>query len=175
MENKDLIITQDWEETEGALRWQNAKTIERYKELTKASTEYDTEKSEIFFAFTNAQFDEAVKRLRLEGKKIYRVGGLSGGFGTDEGIRRYYAFLAECDRKITEECVPQEVYCYEFNNHECMISWEGDKGAIMAVAYYWGWEAARRIERRCAYHSIDALIRETEERRAAEAAKNNNN
>lgn len=46
-----------------------------------------------------------------------------------------------------KECDPQEVYFYEYNNHECMIAWDGDKEAYDLIVGYWGEEVAKTIKR----------------------------
>lgn len=156
MENKDLIITQDWD-NDGTLSCQNVKTIKHYKELKEERSSCDLSKFDMFCAFSKQQFEENRKHIRPlnEGEKYVSFG--AGVFGTKDGIEKYLAFSESINKRIAEECDPQEVYCYEFNNYECCIAYDGDADAIRLVADYWGWDKAREIKRWCSFYSIDCL------------------
>lgn len=156
MENKNLIITQNWE-NDGMLVCQNVKTIKRYKELKEQRSSCDLSKFDMFCAFSNKQFEENRKHIRplKDGEKYVSFG--AGVFGTRDGIEKYLAFSESINKRIAEECDPQEVYCYEFNNYECCIAYDGDTDAIRLVADYWGWEKAREIKRYCVFYPIDFL------------------
>ena len=78
---------------------------------------------------------------------IALVGGGTGLIGTQEGITDYLKQYDEPERRIKEECNPQEVYFYEYNNHECMIAWDGDLDAIKIIIARWGVEVAKTIKR----------------------------
>lgn len=41
----------------------------------------------------------------------------------------------------------REVYFYEYNNHECMIDWDGDLSAIRIIIDIWGVAIAEKITR----------------------------
>ena len=58
-----------------------------------------------------------------------------------------FKFYDDSRAAIPKECDPQEVYFYEYNNHECMIAWDGDKEAYDLIVGYWGEEVAKTIER----------------------------
>lgn len=68
-------------------------------------------------------------------------------FGSREGLLKFHRFYNRRNFLIAEECDPQEVYFYEYNNHECMYSWEGDKEALDVIREYWGDETAEQIDR----------------------------
>lgn len=109
---------------------------------------------ECFFAFSNSQFEEGVKKAGIEGKKIYRAEG--GLFGTQEGIKQLYDYYENLDKEIAKKCDPQEVYDYEFTNHEC--SYVGsDTEAIRIVAATFGDEKASTVNRRFAHVKIEEL------------------
>jgi hypothetical protein len=75
------------------------------------------ELTDCFFAFSKQQFEEGVVEHHLEGKKLYDGG--HGLVGTKEGIQKLFDDYAAIDKEVSEKCAPQEVYDYEFNNHEC--------------------------------------------------------
>ena len=72
-----------------------------------------------FFAFSTEQFNEGIEKYNLTGQKIYR--GFGGLYGTKEGIEELMSFYDNLNNRIAKECDPQEVYDYEFGNHEQYI------------------------------------------------------
>lgn len=161
MKNKNFIIEQDWE-YDGMLVCHNAKTIKRYQELCNERNTCDLSKFDMFCAFSNEQFAQNSKIIRQlrEGEKYVAFG--TGVYGTRDGIERYLAFSRDISKRITEECDPQEVYCYEYNIYESFIAFDGDVDAIRLVADYWGWEIAKSIKRFSAFYSIESLMSENQ-------------
>lgn len=155
MTNKDFSFKQ--EGCDGALIWENSKTIKRYQQLCNERSAIDTAKFDIFWAFSNQQFAEGLKSIRPlnEGEKLVRIG--AGGYGTRDGVDRWLKCLHEYDNRIKAECDPQEVYCYEYNNHESFISWDGDMGAIQVIIDIWGVDVAKTIKRLSVTYSIEEL------------------
>lgn len=169
MEEKDIRTIQttrgelqyyrDWN-CDGSICMVNPQTIKRYREIKDQHP--DENKYGVFFAFSDKQFAEGKKKLEelghlKEGEKIYRSGG--GLFGTKDGIKQFFDFYEERDNAIPKECDPQEVYFYEYNNHESMIAWDGDLEAIKLIIAYWGEDVARTIKRYNASMRIDTLVR----------------
>lgn len=151
-------ITRDWE-CEGALRIANPKTIKRYRELNQGMQNIDLHELHLFAAFDQKQFDEGKKAANIgEDEKVYRL--CAGVFGTKEGILSYSKLCTEKENKVKTECDPQEVYVYEYNNHECMFGYDGDEPAIKIVIDIWGAEVAKTIERFDAIKSVEELIEE---------------
>ena len=74
-----------------------------------------------------------------------------------QSIKHSSAF-DEFAKRVKQECDPQEVYCYEFNNYECMLSWDGDEQAIRLIIDYYGVETARTVRRWNALNSIDYIL-----------------
>ena len=107
-----------------------------------------------FFAFSNSQYEEAIEKNNLQGKKIYRADG--GLFGTKEGIQKLYDDYEAISNQIKEQCNPQEVYDYEFDNHECDYTHD-DEEAIKYVVSYFGDERAKEVKRRYAVTKIENL------------------
>ena len=158
-----LVIYRDWD-CEGAIRMRNAKTIKRYKGLQNESSNIDVNALGVFFAFSDKQFEEGRQELIDKGyisseDKIYRL-PISGGFGTKQGYHALIETYSKNVDRIREECDPQEVYFYEYNNHECMISWDGDYEAIRHIIGIWGKDVAKRIVRFNDSKRIEDIIKE---------------
>lgn len=156
MEDKKFEFTQDWE-NDGMLVLKNAKTLNRYHELCEERDKTDAKKYRCFYAFSKEQFEQGQKSIRLRpNEKLVSFGG--GGFGVEDGVNKYFAHLNEVQNRIRTECDPQEVYCYEFNNHECAIAFDGDVDAIRLIAATWGQEAASKVKRFSAFYSLKTLF-----------------
>lgn len=147
----------DWD-CEGHVVMHNAQTVKLYHKL-----KYDDQppEGEYFYAFSQEQFNQQMKAKHLEGKKIYR--GVYGLYGTNEGIDKLIEYIDGVSKRIKEECNPQEVYFYEYNNHECMIDWDGDLEAIKLIVTYWGADVARTIKRINAGRSLDDILNDKRE------------
>lgn len=130
----------------GSIIMSGHKTMGRYHQLCKERDGIDCYKHSCFFAFSNQQFEEGKKKAHIkDGEKIYSVG--AGMYGTAEGVKSFFAEMKSFNERIKEECDPQEVYFYEYNNHECMLSWDGDEEPVKLIARIWGDEAVSQIVR----------------------------
>ena len=147
-----VLYRLDWN-CDGCIRMHKPKTVDLYHKL---KYEFQAEMHECFFAFNSEQFAKGVKENNLEGKKLYRTG--AGMFGTKEGIEDFFNQYKEPDRRIKEECIPQEVYFFEYNNHECMINWDGDLEPIKLIISIWGEDVAKTIVRRSVNASVDEIV-----------------
>jgi hypothetical protein len=114
------------------------------------------ELTECFFAFNNEQLAEGVKKTGIKREDI-RSGG-KGLYGTKKGILKLFADYDAISKRIGEECDPQQVYDYEFGNHECGYTGD-DTEAIKLVVSYFGDERAKLVKRRndCACVRIEDL------------------
>lgn len=144
----------------GMFSWTGAETLNRYMELNNQHP--DDSQYGVFFAFSNKQSAEGVKKLVRQGYIKEGEDGLirsyGGGLcGISSEVERFLDFYKERKKLIAEECDPYEVYCYEYNNHESCISWDGDLEAIRLVVDYWGADVARTICRRSEYYSIESI------------------
>lgn len=104
-----------------------------------------------FFAFSNDQLKEGIAKHNLEGKKLCSAG--AGLFGTREGIKKLLDDYEQIDKNIAAECDPQEVYDYEFDNHECSYTCE-DSEAFAIVERIFGKERAGGVKRKFAFHPM---------------------
>lgn len=171
MEEKDIMVInttkrelryyRDWDNYEGGIVMMNAQTVKRYREIKDQHP--DADECGVFFAFSNQQFGEGYKRLIelghiKKGDKVLR--GVGGAFGTKEGLDKFFKFYEDRDTPIREECDPQEVYFYEYNNHESMIAWDGDLEAIKIIISIWGADVARNIKRFNASMTVEQITHE---------------
>ena len=83
------------------------------------------------------QFDEGIQERNLQEKKI-TTGG-AGLYGTQEGIDSFRQFYADRREEIKSKCTPQEIYDYEYNNHECEYTGT-DREALQIVKDYFGYD-----------------------------------
>jgi hypothetical protein len=122
----------------------NTSTKERYNKLSQEHAPLH----KCFFAFSNIQFEDGrIKAGIGEDEKIYQDS--YGLYGTKEGLEAVYEFYEDRRKRIAAECYPQDVYDYEWNNHECMITYD-DEEAIQIIIDYFGEEQAKTVERRYA-------------------------
>ncbi|MFA5299686.1 MAG: hypothetical protein WC389_15995 [Lutibacter sp.] len=126
--------------------------MNKYTELKSIEPEL----FECFFAFNQTQFEEGLDKTGIRGKAICRAPG--GLYGTREGIKKLYADYDAISKRIGEECDPQQVYNYEFDNHECGYTHD-DTEAIKLVVSYFGDEKAKTVKRHngCACVKIEDL------------------
>ena len=138
---------QDYDNSEGAVCMVSPKTIKRYRELKY--DEPDMTKYGMFVAFSEKDFMREKLKLYRKGylkggEKLVSVGG--GVYGTRAEVDRYFGYHKQNYERIAKECDPQEVYFYEWNNHECMISMDDDEPMKIVISIF-GKETAHRIDR----------------------------
>lgn len=155
MRNENLKHHRDWEH-DGAIFMENAQTIKLYDQIHQETYNVSLENYDCFYAFDGKQLDEGLKRIGKTKDQVRNFGG--GLIGTKEGLTRYLEFLDKQNERIANECDPQEVYFDEFNNHECMIAYEGDTAAIELVMDIFGNEIAKSLTRYNKLYSYEQLI-----------------
>lgn len=121
--------------------------MKTYQQIKKENPEC----VDCFFAFSDEQFAEGIKQHKLEGKQL--VKGPYGLIGTEDGVQAFMDFYAVKSKEITETCNPQEVYNYEFNNHECEYTGDDEEAIIITIGYF-GAERARTVKRTFGYYEI---------------------
>ena len=127
-------------------------TIYKYKEIRQTYPEM----KKCFFAFNHLQWEAGIIESGIStNEKICSTNG--GLYGTKGGIINYLAGLDRITARIPKECDPQEVYDYEFDNHECVYMCD-DRDAIKIVTVYFGEDIAKTIKRRCAIADINKLF-----------------
>ena len=111
-----------------------------YQELKNLQPEMN----ECFWAFSDKQFAEG-RKVIPDGEKIYSAG--SGLYGTKKGLHEFDAFYDNTIKRMGEECNPQDVYRYEFDNHECSYTGD-DSEAYQIVLDIFGEEKSQTVKRR---------------------------
>ena len=123
----------------------------KYKEIINQKFDY----KEIFFAITKEQIEKGLDETGIRGRKIYKGGSCL--YGTHEGIIAFFNFNKAIIKKIEQECDPQEVYEYEYSNHECNYVGK-DTEAILMIISYFGEERAKEVERKKGFVSFDEIM-----------------
>lgn len=142
------------------IEWHNARTLDRYRELSNDHA--NVERLGCFFAIGDKEFNRRLAALIERGVVSSVNDIISGGnclYGTPQGIAAVRDYYDKRLKLMAAECDPQEVYCYEFNNHESCISYEGDAPALRHVIDIFGIEAARKVKRFCAYYPIEYFVK----------------
>ncbi|MDR2911837.1 MAG: hypothetical protein LBV38_00835 [Alistipes sp.] len=127
-------------------------TTDKYIEIKNTHPEM----RKCFVAFGNSQFEEGkVKAGIMPDEKIHSYGACL--YGTKEGLDEYMNALDVILTRISKECDPQDVYEYEFSNHECGYTGD-DTDAIKLIVAYFGEETAKTVKRRNGWADIDELF-----------------
>lgn len=157
----ELRYYRDWDNSEGGIVMLNPQTIVRYKAI--GNEHPDADKYGVFFAFSKEQLAKGIQHLKelgfIKDESELRQDRGTGAFGTDAGLTAFFKFYSDSRSAIPKECDPQEVYFYEYNNHESMYAWDGDLEAIKIIIRYWGADIARTIIRFNASKDIDEIIK----------------
>lgn len=147
-------ISVNWEK-DGMLDIHNAQTLDKYEAIR--DEQYKHHHPEVVWEFSDVKrVLSELKPLLNEGEKI--INFTNGGFATPKGLKLMEEYWASIDQRIREECDPQEVYYYEYNNHESCINMEGDTDAIEIILNIYGEEIARSIKRYSKCLTIDQLL-----------------
>jgi hypothetical protein len=126
-------------------------TTKRYMEITDEQAPLN----KCFFAFSKCQFEQGKAEAGIrDDEKIYQDN--YGLYGTKEGLEAVYAFYEERSKRIAAECNPQDVYDYEWANHECMITYD-DEEAIQIVIDLFGEDRAKTVKRKYAHTIIGKI------------------
>lgn len=102
-----------------------------YENIKREGRTYDNPK--LFCAFSDEQFAKGLAKLGVKEECV--VAGGCGCYGTQEGFEEQTAFFEGLEERIRKECTPDEIYKYEWWNHECGYTYEDDE-ALKIVRYY---------------------------------------
>lgn len=115
--------------------------MSKYQEIIKLQAPL----KQCFFAFSKEQIKEGIQNLGLKNMKIISAG--AGLYGTMEGIIEYTEFYDKIKLRISKECKPQDVYNYEYLNHECEYTGD-DTEAFEIVQYYFTFRECQLVKRK---------------------------
>jgi len=121
----------------------------KYAELKKLSSEKLTEsynKCKVFWAFSNEQFDENLKKEGIDkNERITSIG--MGGYLPSKNVKKYIKLMEEHSdwfkteiKKVNKE----EVILYELRNFECYYT--GDITDALQVLESYGFTKAEVVE-----------------------------
>ena len=126
-------------------------TTKRYIEIREEQPTLN----KCFFAFSKQQFEEGkIEAGITDDEEIFSAHG--GLFGTQQGIDELYKFYKVRAKRITSECNPQDICNYEWNNYECIITYD-DEEAIQMIVHYFGIDVAKTVKRKYGYTNIEML------------------
>ena len=84
----------------------------------------------IFYAFSEEQFVKGMKECGYdENTKLLRDG--MGGYGTREAFEERHEFFNVVEEEIRQNCKPDEVFEFEYWNHEC--GYTGDHSEALEI------------------------------------------
>ena len=107
-----------------------------------------------FFAFNQKQYNEGVLKNELNKDDVCSYG--YGLYGTIEAVNAFMKGYEDRAERIKKECTPQEVYEYEYDNHECGYVCD-DTEAIECCLAYFSLEDCNAINRRHACQTIEEI------------------
>ena len=101
------------------------------------------EKARVFYAFSEKQLEEGMAENGYTDKAELRQ-SQCGAIGSAPELASYWREanyrLALFAAIVRQYFRPEEVYIYEFGNHECSYTWD-DSEALAAVQEFWpGWK-----------------------------------
>lgn len=122
--------------------------------------EPDADAHRVFFAFSNDQLNEGMKKCGYNDySEIRSAGSGTGAYGSTESLQSFFEEYDNRSNRVAKECDPQKVYDYEFVNYECGYTGT-DAEAIKLVVSYFGKDRARLVTRKCVSVSIDDIEEE---------------
>ena len=102
----------------------------------------------VFFAFCEESLEKGMTECGyLNASELTCVKAL-GLYGSKKNIDSFLAVYQGRGERVANECDPQKVYDYEYSNHECDISYNGDEDAIRIVVDYFGKDRAKLVKRK---------------------------
>lgn len=116
----------------------------KYQEIKEKF--YDLKQKGIFYAFGDDQFieglrkegyineDETLEDFHKKGIKLMSDG--MGGYGTKEAFDARQKLLESIDDEIRENCTAEEIFCYEWWNHESGLTYDYSAALSITRCYF---------------------------------------
>lgn len=97
---------------------------------------------ECFFAFSQQQATEGKEKANIPvDTEIFSAG--AGLYGTSAGLAAFRQEMDAHEQMIKDNCEPQDVYDYEFCNHECGYTGSDREALEITLDYFPGAEVKR--------------------------------
>jgi len=93
-------------------------------------------------AFSNEAISKGMEKFGYKDKSKLVSPGI-GLYGPPECVKAFMDEYEAMENKVRNECDPQKVYDYEFDNHECGYT-GSDEEAIQVIVSYFGKAKARQ-------------------------------
>ena len=104
-----------------------------YKEFLDKFSSYHC--NGIFYAFSDKQFEEGMKKCGYdENTKLVKDG--MGGFGTREAFNERHEFYKAVEEEIRQNCTPDEIFEFEYWNHECGYTYDYSEALEITRDYF---------------------------------------
>lgn len=148
VKNEQFTFERDIER-DGYLILKNAKTLDLYHELRDKQRNVPTN---CFYAFSTEQFKQGLATLKSKGlfRENESLGRTRMGlFGYRDWLDSLFSEIDRIDKEMADKCDINEIYCFEYNNHECMYS--DDSLAYSTVVAIFGIERVRAELKRMRY------------------------
>ena len=127
--------------------------MSKYQDIKEKA--YKMKQPGVFYAFSNKQFVEGLIRegyidegqtyedFKKKGIKIYADG--HGGYGTKEALDNRFKKYLEIDKEIKENCTPEEIFQYEYHNHECGYTGDYSEALELTNEYFPDFKPTRKL------------------------------
>lgn len=127
--------------------------MSKYQEIKEKA--YKMKQPGVFYAFDDKQFVEGLIRegyieegqtyedFKKKGIKLYADG--HGGYGTKEALDNGFKKYLEIDKEISEQCNPDEIFEYEWRNHECGYTGDWSEALNITKAYFPKYTPTRKL------------------------------
>ena len=107
--------------------------MSKYKELLDKFSSYHC--NGIFYAFSEEQFELGMKICGYD-KNTKLVQDGMGGYGTKEAFDERHEFFNAVEEEIRQKCTPDEVFEFEYWNHECGYTYDYSEALEITRSYF---------------------------------------
>jgi hypothetical protein len=83
--------------------------------------------------------------LTEEQAKATLVGDGYGGIGTREAFKARHDYFETIEKEISEQCNPDEIFEYEYWNHECGYTGDWSEALNITKAYFPEYTPTRKL------------------------------
>lgn len=101
----------------------------------------------IFYAFSKEQFEKGMKECGYKKSGHLLKDGM-GGFGTKEAFDERRRFYKEVEKEIRLNCTPDEIFEFEWWNHECGYTYDYSEALAITRDYFPDYVPTRELLQR---------------------------